>query len=206
MNNDPLHFFEFKEIDHQADKTLFLLHGTGGSKNDFLFLDQLLNKKYNLVGLQGNINEDGMTRFFRRFSSGVFDQENITEETTKFSVFIEAWMKEKSLNSDQTSFLGYSNGANMILATLLRFPELIKNAILLHPMLPFSVEANSLDLSNHSLLITHGLHDQMINENDYKAVKETLTSLYAKPILHQYHSGHEVTQQELKDVVRFLLN
>src|SRR5260221_8500204 len=83
--------FDHIFIDNHAERTLFLLHGTGGSREDFLFLNDALKKKYNLVGIQGNVDEHGLSRFFKRLSVGVFDQKNIREETEKLQRFMNAW-------------------------------------------------------------------------------------------------------------------
>lgn len=132
-----LSLFTYQYLDNKADKTLITLHGTGGTENDFLFLNDDLKDSYNLLGLKGNIDEDGLTRFFERKSPGVFDQESMKEEASKLHLFISAWMKKYSMNIDQFVSLGYSNGANMLLATMFYYPELIKNVVLLRPMLPF---------------------------------------------------------------------
>ncbi len=92
-----LELFKHIYIDNKAPKTLFLLHGTGGDEHDLLPLVSELNSKYNFVGLRGNIDENGMRRFFRRFDFGKFDEQNIIEEALKLVKFIETWSKEYTI-------------------------------------------------------------------------------------------------------------
>lgn len=185
-------------IDNAADKTLVLLHGTGGSERDFLFLDTPLQRSYNLLGIRGNVIEVGMNRFFKRKAFGVFDQQNIREEAEKLHTFL----TNSQRSSDTLVFLGYSNGANMILALLFLYPHLVKKAVLLHPMLPF--EPEKLDLSHHEIFLSYGLQDQMISFVESQKVVEVLTKAKAKLITKEYAGGHEITPQELSDVVQFL--
>lgn len=199
-----LELFKHTYIDNASEKTLVLLHGTGGDEYNLLFFDDILQKKYNLLGLRGNVDEDGMTRFFRRFEMGVFDQENIREETSKLHDFLNAWTFQYKISIDKLSYLGYSNGANMILATLFYFPNLIYRAALLHGMLPFTPK-KKIDLSTHSLFVSYGLYDQMIPASDSKKMIQTLESFHADVSIHEYQSGHDVTQQEVRDIATYLL-
>jgi phospholipase/carboxylesterase len=199
-----LNLFDHIFVDNKASKTIFFLHGTGGTKSDFLFLDEFLEKKYNFVGLQGNVDEHGHARFFRRLSEGVFDQESIREETHKLKQFIDTWMDEYKVSIDDLVFLGYSNGANMILATLFYTPELISKAVLLHTMLPFKPK-KSLDLSKHSFFVSLGEEDPMISEVQQSELIQTLQSSQAQLTIKRYNSGHHISAKEVRDVVDFLL-
>lgn len=199
-----LDLFNYIHIDNKSPKTLFLLHGTGGTENDFFFLNEHLHRTYNLVGLKGNVDEHGMTRFFKRLGPNVFDQESIKKETQNLKLFIDAWINDHKTLPEHMYFLGYSNGANMLLATLFRFPTVLKNLILLHPMLPYSIKEHSLDLSAHKVFISIGNSDQMIPPEEGRKVIDTLISQGALPIVKEYPSGHEITNQELEDVISFL--
>lgn len=191
--------------DNAADGTLFLLHGTGGTKEDFLFFDQYLDKTYNLVGLQGNVDENGMGRFFRRLSPGVFDQENIREEAKKLHDFIISWKKTHPDQSKRCVFLGYSNGANMLLAALFYFPKLLNTLLLLHPMLPFTPDPVP-QLSEHDLFVSMGAHDQMVGPKQKQELLRVLKSTGAHLTVREYPSGHEITDGELQDTADFLLS
>ncbi len=202
---ESLGTFKYSQIDNGAKKTLFLLHGTGGDEHDLLFLDEFLDKKYNLVGLRGNVQEKGMNRFFRRISFGVFDQENIKEEAGKLGTFIRSWMEKHKVSSEDLTFLGYSNGANMLCAMLFYYPQLMKNLVLLHPMLPFEPEFNQ-KYSDTRAFVSIGLQDHMISPSESKKVVDTLERLGVECTIKEYDSGHGVTEQEIRDIVGYLVN
>jgi len=196
--------FDHVFIDNQASKTLVLLHGTGGSESDFLFLDEALEHSVNLLALQGNILEDGMPRFFKRKAAGVFDQESIKEETQKLHIFMDDWVAQHTLSSQNTIYFGYSNGANMILATLFYFPELIHKAVLLHPMLPF--EPAAVSLKDTELFISHGIQDSMVSIEAQHKLTKFLEKKGATVVEKIYPHGHQLTKDEMQDAITFISN
>lgn len=201
---DNLKLFAYSFINNNVNKTLFLFHGTGGDKEDFFFLDGLLEKQYNLVGLRGNVNEDGMNRFFKRFSHSVFDQKNISEEVNKLYYFIQEFKTSYPNLTEKTFFLGYSNGANILLAALFSFPSTFNTLILLHSMLPFENEPQLLDLSSNKIFLSHGTNDPMVSISQQQTATEVLESCKAQVFVHRYNSGHQLTTVELEDVKQFL--
>lgn len=203
MNQDFKRFHHVF-IDNHADLTLVLLHGTGGNEEDFLFLNELLNKKYNLLGLRGNTQEHGMNRFFIRTALGVFDQESISREVENLHAFILAWIEEKQVSEKQFVYLGYSNGANMLLATLLIYPKLFHAIILLHSMIPTSLPLVPPELSHLKAFVSMGSYDTMIPPAQQVQLIQTLKSYYAQVTEKIYPGGHEISNQEIQDVLTFL--
>lgn len=201
--NSPVNSFDYTYINNNTSNTLFLLHGTGGNKNDFLFLNEALKHKYNLVGLQGNILENGMPRFFKRLAPGIFDQKSIEEESTKLADFITNWQSANPKTSKNIYTLGYSNGANILLSTLFYFPNLLKNLILLHPMLPFEPENMSLTTS-HKIYLTNGASDAMVTKDQQNHLVDLLKSTQSQLYVREYLSGHEITDSEVKDLIIYL--
>ncbi len=73
-----------KELEHSNDKDklqlhpvcLLLLHGTGGDENDLIPMARMLSADASLLSIRGKVLENGMPRFFRRLSEGVFDLED----------------------------------------------------------------------------------------------------------------------------------
>lgn len=179
------------------------LHGTGGDENDFLFLNDRLSETHNIVGLRGNVDENGLTRFFKRESLDVFDQNSIKQEAGKLQQFLTAWMKEYEVNVDQLIFLGYSNGANMLIATMFYYPELIRNVVALHPMLPFKPK-ETINLSENTILVTYSVNDELVTEEQSISLIELLRSYKAQVTFKTYSTGHQLSSKEITDMVQFL--
>ncbi len=183
-------------------KTLFLLHGTGGSELDLIPLVENVQGLFNLVGLRGNISEGGMARFFIRKASGVFDQANIASESKKLAAFLTAWYEEHNTSADNAVFVGYSNGANMILATMLRHPAVINKAALMHPMMPFDPPA--VDLAGKRFLVTHGLTDTMMPPGEADRVIAALQERGAQVSSFSHPGAHHLTYDEQTALLDFL--
>lgn len=194
-----LDLFTHVFIDNQSDQTLCLLHGTGADEYDLIPVAQIVAPKYNYLSLRGNVKEQGMNRFFKRYKPGVFDQASIETETTKLAEFLQGW---NQAYSHQFTYLGYSNGANMILATGLRFPKLFHRLVIMHGMLPF--QPPQIDLSHWQVLVTIGLRDQLIPASDSQTMKRTLLDLGAEVESVELSGGHELSQLELEAVKKFL--
>jgi phospholipase/carboxylesterase len=188
--------------DQGSAKTLFLLHGTGGSELDLIPLVENVQGMFNLVGLRGNISEGGMARFFIRKASGVFDQASIASESKKLAAFLSAWHKEHETSAENAAFVGYSNGANMVLATLLRYPDMIHKAALLHPMMPF--DPPPVDLKGKRFLVTHGLNDTMMPPGEADRVITALQERGAQVSAFSHPGEHHLTYEEQTALLDFL--
>jgi len=117
--------------------TLLLLHGTGGNETDLLSLAEHYGHEVNVFSLRGNVTESGMPRFFKRLGMGVFDEADLTFRTDEMVAFIKELSVKEGFNLEKLVALGYSNGANIAGATLVKYPDLLAGAILFRPMQPF---------------------------------------------------------------------
>ncbi len=181
-------------IDNGATKILGLLHGTGGDENDLLPIVKNLAKEYNFLGIRGNVTQQGMTRFFLRNGDGSFDIENIKEEVEKLKKFL--------ADHPADAFVGYSNGANMILALALLHPDFVKQAVILHGKLPFEPQALSLD--GKAFLISYGENDQIISKDESLHAVAKLQSLGATVQSVSHTGGHEIHKNEITAMEKFL--
>lgn len=192
--------FRFVYKDHGADKTLFLLHGTRADEHDLLPLAAGLEEAYNLVGLRGNVVEEGMRRFFARYSMHDFDEESIREEAGKLAEFVQLWQEEQG--TQEISWLGYSNGANMIGAFSMLYPQYVGRAVLLHPMVV--IEPPVVDLSGSEFLVTYGKQDHLIPEVQSRELIAVLEARGAKVRVAAHEGGHEILGEEVERLERFL--
>src|SRR6478736_9412444 len=108
----------FEPATQPGTSPLLLLHGTGGNENDLLPIGRQLAPGAALLSPRGNVSEHGMPRFFRRFTEGVFDLEDVAQRTQQLADFVRDSATEYGFAPGQLTALGYSNGAN-IAASLL---------------------------------------------------------------------------------------
>jgi phospholipase/carboxylesterase len=141
-----------------SDETIILLHGSGGSEADLMPFSHRIAPQAILLGVRGRATEEGVSRWFRRFTSTTFDQDDIRAEAAAFAAFVEGAVSAYRLDAKRLVFLGLSNGANFLVALMALHPELIRRAILLRPMQVLE-DAPFADLTGSSVLMVSGRQD-----------------------------------------------
>lgn len=200
--SDPLDLFVHQYTDNGTDKTLLLLHGTGGNENSLLPLIGS-NTDFNILALRGNILEKAIyNRFFKRFEDGKFDIENINEEVSKLDDFLSAASKTYNFKKNKVIPLGYSNGANFALAYIFTFPAEFNSGIFLHPMIPFIPK--KLDFTQFEGLITFGESDENSTKKEISTLQELFENTKSTVIFKEYPGGHEISFEEAEDIRKFL--
>src|SRR6476661_9607114 len=126
MSPDFIHEF----VPGKSERTLFLLHGTGGNERDLIPLGRELDPNAALLSPRGRILENGMPRFFRRLAEGVFDLEDLKLQTDELTRFIDAASEKYGLEAGKIIAVGYSNGANIAASVMLTYPNVLAGAIL----------------------------------------------------------------------------
>lgn len=121
---------------NQAGRPLLLMHGTGGDENDLVPLGRMLAPDAPLLSVRGKVLEGGARRFFRRFAEGVLDEDDLRFRTDELAEFIAAARDHYGLAAPVA--LGFSNGANIAAAMLLRRPGALAGAALFRAMAPFT--------------------------------------------------------------------
>lgn len=172
------------------DTTIVLLHGTGGDEADLFPLARRVAPRARLLGVRGRSHEEGVQRWFRRTSPTTFDQADIRKEAEAFAAFIEGAGAAYGLDAARTTFLGYSNGANLLGALLSLHPHTVHRAILLRGIAVLD-EAPAADLSDVAVLLVTGQRDPyglMV-----PALETTLRSGNANLDARVIDAGHELS-------------
>src|SRR5256886_4587407 len=138
MTASPDFIHEF--VAGSSDRTLLLLHGTGGNERDLIPLGRELDPSAALLSPRGKVLENGMPRFFRRLAEGVFDLEDLKTRTNELADFAAAAAQHYGFASDNVIAVGYSNGANIAASLLLFRPEVLSAAVLFRAMVPLIPE------------------------------------------------------------------
>jgi len=176
---------------------LFLLHGTGGDEYDLLDLGRYVAPRSFLVSARGRAPEGGMNRWFARHAEGVLDVADIIRRSTELAAFLPAMGERHGITGRPLWALGFSNGANMAAAMLLRYPELFAGAILMRPMLPLKPEPTP-DLSGKPVLVMAGTEDTMIPGDSTRELIALLGESGADLSVNWADAGHRFGMDEVK--------
>lgn len=124
---------EINEL-NQEPLTLLLLRGRGGNEEDLIPIGQKISPSASLLSPRGKVLENGMPRFFKRLSEGVFDIEDLKYRTEELSDFLREASKVYSFDLAKTIAVGFSNGANIATSILISHPELLAGATFLEQL------------------------------------------------------------------------
>jgi phospholipase/carboxylesterase len=197
---------EFKHIFIPGDiglPALLLLHGTGGDEQDLVELGKFVSPASPLLSVRGKVLENGMPRFFRRLSEGIFDLEDLKFRTNELADFVAVCRHEYGLANASVYALGYSNGANIAANMLLERPESLQGAILLRAMVT-SDPAILPDLKDKQVLMLSGLMDQIIPPDNSKNLAAMLKTSGAKIDIRMKPTGHALTQSDFSDIKNWI--
>jgi phospholipase/carboxylesterase len=181
---------------------LLLLHGTGGNEDDLMPLGERLLPGAARLSPRGRVLEHGMPRFFRRLAEGVFDLDDLERRTQELADFVTAASAAYGMVSAPVA-VGFSNGANVAAAMLLRRPGLLGGALLLRPMVPMVPDPLPA-LDGVPVQINAGTADQIIRPDLGEALAELLRRCGAKVSVEWIHAGHNLTSADLAVGAKFL--
>src|SRR6266404_8256761 len=192
MQPDFIHEF----VPGTSNRTLLLLHGTGGNERDLIALGRELDPNAALLSPRGKVLENGMPRFFRRFAEGVFDLEDLKHRTNELADFVTAAAQHYVFATDQLVAVGYSNGANIAASMLLLRPEVLSTAILFRAMVPLVPETLP-NLKAVRVWIGAGDNDPIIPASEAKQLAELLRTASADVTIRFFQSGHQLTSDDV---------
>jgi predicted esterase len=183
--------------------TLLLLHGTGGDEHDLLPLGRHLTDGAALLSPRGAVLEQGMSRFFRRVAEGVFDQEDLAARTDELAAFVAAAAERYDLDPEHIIAVGFSNGANIAGSLMLRYPEVLRAAVLFAPMVPFE-PVTLPDLSEVAVFIGAGGRDPISPPEESERLARILADAGAAVTLRWHDGGHQLDLPQVGEARRWL--
>jgi predicted esterase len=181
----------------EEQRTLLLLHGTGGNEDDLLPLGRHL--------LPGRPCSARAARCWSGACPGfsvAWPKASLTWKTC-IDALVNSALRPRRLRSQygsnpgQVVAAGYSNGANIAASLLLQEPGTLAGAVLFHPMVPFIPEALP-DLTGTPVFIGAGRADPMVPQGNTEELAELLRRAGATVSLHWQAGGHQLSEQEVQ--------
>ena len=187
----------FYKGEDSARPTLLLLHGTGGNEHDLVGLGKEIDAAANILSVRGNVLENGMPRFFKRLAEGVFDLEDLQFRTEELKSFIDEAAVKYEFDRNNVVAIGYSNGANIAGNLLFEYENVLKGAILHHPMVPRrGIELP--EMPKTPVFIGAGKNDHMCPAAESEELQDLLQEAGAEVDLYWHAYGHQLTQDEVQ--------
>jgi len=186
-----------------ASAPLLLLHGTGGNEYDLLPLRDHLSPGVAVLSVRGSVLENGMPRFFRRLREGVFDEDDLRRQADNLAEFLTIASAAYGFEDRSLVAVGFSNGANMASALLLRRPGLLGAAVLLAAMVPFA-DPPGADLTGTLVVISNGEQDPMIPAEMTRTLVSQLRHRGAEVIELPHRAGHQIPTDLLPQISQLI--
>jgi predicted esterase len=200
LHPDFIHEF----VPGKSERTLFLLHGTGGNERDLIPLGRELDPNAALLSPRGKVLENGMPRFFRRLAEGVFDLEDLKYRTHELADFLAAAAQHYGFASDNVVAVGYSNGANIAASMLLLRPEILAAAVLFRAMVPLVPDTQP-SLSSVRVWIGAGTNDPIVAASETKKLAEILRNAGEDVTMRYFPAGHQLTPADVESAREWLM-
>src|SRR6266576_1159697 len=194
MRLQPDFIHEF--VPGTSNRTLLLLHGTGGNERDLIPLGRELDPTAALLSPRGKVLENGITRFYRRLAEGVFDLEDLKKRTYELADFVAAAAQHYGFAADKVVAVGYSNGANIAASLLLLRPEVLSAAVLFRAMVPLIPDTLP-NLSSMRVWIGAGTGDPIIPTPESNRLAELLHSAGADIAIRFARAGHGLVNDDI---------
>src|SRR6266566_967476 len=194
MSLQPDFIHEF--VPGPSNRTLLLLHGTGGNERDLILLARELDSRAALLSPRGKVLENGMPRFFRRVAERVFDLDDLKKRTNELADFVAAAAQRYGFAADNVVAVGYSNGANIAASILLLRPEILSAAVLFRAMVPLIPDTPP-NLSSMRVWIGAGTDDPIIPTSESKRLAELLRSAGADVTIRFARAGHGLVDDDI---------
>lgn len=144
MKKSKQQFSRHKQFFHQfyypadyegiSKELIVLLHGSGGNEKSLVPLARKVWPDATLLGVRGRVVQDGGTRWYKRITPVKFDQDDVRLEADAFVQFLTKLSEQKNLDLSKAVFVGYSNGANLLAASMMMHPDMVKQAVLMRSM------------------------------------------------------------------------
>lgn len=176
--------------------SIVALHGSGADEMAMLPLARLLDPTARIIAPRGRIMQNGERRWYRKTTAIAFDQSSIRFEAEAFAGFLGKLAEDRLIGPSAPIFFGYSNGANLIAATMLLYPGLIRRAVLLRAM-PVLDKPPSADLKTARVLVIGGAADSTYGSYS-SALDELLRKNGATVVRETVRSGHEVGAADIR--------
>lgn len=213
--------FLTNESNTSPEGSVIWLHGLGADGHDFINIVPELNLPNELslrfifphapvrpIAINGNMhmrawyNIYSLNELQREDQAGILASEQLVGELIEQEI-------ERGIPSHKIILAGFSQGGAMSLYTGLRYAKPLAGILALSCYLPrmkaLSTEQHTENL-NIPILMTHGLYDPIVPIELAKATVAELKKLNYPIKWHEYAMQHQVCQQEIQDIGKWLIS
>ncbi|PSL40034.1 phospholipase/carboxylesterase [Planomicrobium soli] len=177
-------------IDAKSNTSFVVFHGTGGNEYSLLQVVGDIDPTANIRAYIGGVGTGKERRFFAPLQNGQLDRADLDEHVASF---LKVWAQQKP--EGKVIMLGYSNGANFLLALLEKEPNLADAVVLMHPS---NLTYHFSGTSDTILLLTAGARDVISIPGESLKLSKTLAEHFPQTTFKLFDHGHEIADEEVE--------
>lgn len=187
---------------NSSRELVILLHGSGGNEASLVPLARRVWPRAVLLGIRGRVLQDGGTRWYRKITAVKFDEKDVQQEANAFVSFISKLAEKENLDLPNAIFVGYSNGANLLAATMFMHSDLVRRAVLMRSMTVLTHMPKA-DLSKVQVLTITGKKDKLYSPFA-PVLSDALRRSGAKLDAEMVDSGHMLGLKDRQIIRKWL--
>jgi phospholipase/carboxylesterase len=195
----------------ESPSLLLLLHGVGSNEADLFSLAPYLDARFLVVSARAPfvLGPDSYGWFNIEFTPQglVADLEQAKRSLALLPGFIDELVETYGADAGRVYLAGFSQGAMMSLALMLKHPSKLSGVVAMSGRLPSSVLEQNPDraaLEGKPVLVTHGIYDEVLPVESAREARKYLEALPVELTYREYPMGHEVNMESLQDVSAWL--
>lgn len=216
MTTAPLsleHVIRPSSLSQEKAPVLFMLHGYGSNEDDLFSFASELPADLCIISVRApyTLQPFGYAWYAINFDNekGKWsDDEQAIESREKIVKFIDEACEAHSLDKDNVSLLGFSQGTILSYSIALSYPEKIKRVVALSGYINENILAENYTNNNFEQLkiyTSHGQVDQVIPIEWAQRTPVFLDKLKIKNVFEEYPTGHGVSPQNFHSFKKWLI-
>ncbi len=198
----------------EKNPLLLLLHGYGSNETDLFSFASELPENYYVVSARAP--------FDMQYGSYAWYAINFDADENKFSdleqarvsrdliaKFIDELLVKYSIDDQNISLVGFSQGCILSYAIGLSFPQKVKRIVAMSGYFNEKIAIENYeknDLSNLKIFATHGNVDQVVPVEWARKAQPALSKIGVKIEYKEYPMGHTISQNCFYDVLNWMKN
>ncbi len=207
-----LYYLINKPSSHQKNlKVIFLLHGYGSNEEDLYSLKEFFPPNYITISLRApiSIGFNSYAWYSINFENNIDKWIDIDEAISSKNIIINdilLHLNDLAFTNERVSLLGFSQGAILSWSIGIEYPNLIKNILPLSGFYHSEITKINLDHKFRlNAFSSHGINDQVIPVDWARRGVQTLIKYNINIKFKEYESGHEISNENLRDVIEWLV-
>lgn len=174
----------------KSHTSFIVFHGTGGNEYSLLQVVGDIDPTANIRAYIGDVGTGKERRFFAPLRNGQLNRQDLDNHAASF---LKEWTEQKP--EGKIIMLGYSNGANFLLALLEKEPNLADVVVLLHPS---NLTYHFSGTSDTAIVLTAGARDMISVPGESLKLSKQLAEHFPQTTFKLFDHGHEIADEEVK--------